>query len=123
MYGIREKRVNGEAGEVSGETLNVWIERLWKLTKDYDPVDIWKMDKTGRFFKALPEKCLVEKMSQARGGKKSKTRLTIAFLGNAAGEKVSEPVFIWRSAKPRCFKNLFSPKRPYDVHYYSSKKS
>ena len=80
-YGIREKRVNGEAGEVSGETVNLWIERLWeltllapisqngqthsnnasnclsvfdhfvglalkRLTKDYDPVDIWKIDET-----------------------------------------------------------------------------
>ena len=35
----------------------------------------------------------------------------------------SEPVVIWRSAKPRCFKKLINPKRPYDVHYYSSQKS
>ena len=54
-YGIREKRANGEAGEVSGETVNAWMERLWELTKDYDPVDIWNMDKTGCFFKAVPE--------------------------------------------------------------------
>ena len=55
-YGFREKRVNGEAGEISGETVNAWMERLWELTKDYDPVNISKMDKTGYFFKALPEK-------------------------------------------------------------------
>ena len=54
-YGIREKRVNGEAGEVSGETVNAWMERLWELTKDYDPIDIWDMDETGCFFKAVPE--------------------------------------------------------------------
>ena len=53
------------------------MERLSELTKDYDPVDIWNMDKTGSFFKALLEKGLVEKKSQATGGKKSKTRLTI----------------------------------------------
>ena len=73
------------------------------------------MDETGCFFKALPEK--------ARGGKKSKTRLTIAFFVSAAGEKVIKPIVIWRSAKPRCFKNLINPKRPYNVHYYSSQKS
>ena len=93
------------------------------ITKDYDLVDIWKMNKTGCFFKVLPEKGLAEKMSQARGSKKFKTRLTIAFFGSAAGEKVSEPVVIWRSAEPKCFKNLINPKRPYDVHYYSSQKS
>ena len=32
-YGIREKRVNAEAVEVSGETVNAWMERLWELQK------------------------------------------------------------------------------------------
>ena len=41
-------------------------------------------------FKALPKKAVTEKKSQARGGKKSKTRLTIAFFVNAAGEKAIE---------------------------------
>ena len=81
------------------------------------------MDETGYFFKALPEKGLAEKKSQTRGGKKSKTRPAIAFFVSAAGEKVIEPIVIWRSAKPRCFKKLVKPKRPYDVHYYSSQKS
>ena len=39
-YGTREKRVNGEAGEVSRETVNAWMERLWEVTKDYNLVDI-----------------------------------------------------------------------------------
>ena len=122
-YGIREKRVNGEAGELSGETVNAWMERLWELIKDYDPVDIWNLDETSCFFKVLPEKSLAEKKSQARGGKKSKTRLTITFFVSAAGEKVIEQIVIWSSAEPRCFKNLIIPKRPYDLHYYSSQKS
>ena len=122
-YGIREKIVNGKGGEVSDKTVNAWIERLWELMKDYDPVDIWDMDETGCFFKALPEKGLAEKNSQAKGGKKSKTRLTIAFFASAGGEKIIEPIVIWRSAKPRYFKNFIIPKRPYDVLYYSSRKS
>ena len=122
-YGIRKKRENGKAGEVLKETVNAWMERLCKLTKDYDTINIWNMDETGCFFKALPEKGLAEKKSQARGGKKSKTRLTIALFVSVAGEKVIEPIVIWRSTKPRCFKKLINPKRPYDVHYYSSQKS
>ena len=58
------------------------------------------MDGTGCFFKALPEKGLAVKKSQARGGKKSKTRLTIAFFVNAAGVKVIQPLVVWRSKKP-----------------------
>ena len=122
-YGIREKRENGKAGELSKETVNAWTERLWELTKDYDIINILNMDQTGCFFKALPEKGLVEKKRQGRGGKKSDTRLTIAFLVSPAGKKVTVPNVIWRSAKARCFKNLISAKRLYDVHYYSSQKS
>ena len=59
-----------------------------------EPADIWNMVKTGCFFKALPEKDLAEKKSEARRGKKSKTRLTIAFFVNAAGEKVIELLII-----------------------------
>ena len=98
------------------------MERLWELTKDYDPVDIWNMEETGYFFKALPEKGLAEKKSQALGDKKSKMRLAIAFLVSTVGDKVIEPIVIWGSAKPRCFKNLIKPEGTYDVHYYSSQK-
>ena len=75
----------------------------------------------GLLFQGTP--CLPEKKSQATGGKKSKTILTIASFVSAAGEKVIEPIIIWRSPKLGCFKNLIKPKRPYDVHYYSTKKS
>ena len=54
------------------------------------------MDQSGCFFKALPDKVLIDKEKQAKGGKKSK-RLTVAFLVNAAGEKVDQPIVIWKS--------------------------
>ena len=52
------------------------------------------MDETDCFFKALPEKGLAEKKSQARGGKISKTRQAIAFFVSVALEKVIEPIVI-----------------------------
>ena len=88
------------------------MERLVELTGGYKLADIWNMDETGCFFKALPEKDLAEKKSQARGRKKSKTRLTIAFFMSTAGEKAIEPLVVWRSKKPRCFKNIKSLLRP-----------
>ena len=54
LYGIREKIVNGEAGEVSEETVNVLMERLGELTKDYDPVDIWDHGRDGLLFQSTP---------------------------------------------------------------------
>ena len=52
------------------------------------------MDESGCFFKALPDKGLVEKGKQAKGGKKLKQQLTVAFFVNAAGEKVYQPIVI-----------------------------
>ena len=81
------------------------------------------MDESGCFFKALPDKGLVEKGKEAKDGKKSKQRFTVAFFVNAAGEKIDEPVVIWKSKKPRCFKRLSDKSRPADVHYISNPKS
>ena len=50
------------------------------------------MDESGCFLKVLHGKGLVEKGKEAKGGKKSKQRFTIAFFINAAGEKITEPV-------------------------------
>ena len=70
------------------------------------------MGESGCFCKALPDKGLVEKDQEAKGGKKSKERFNIAFFVNAVGEKIDEPVVIWKSKKPRCFKRLSDKLRP-----------
>ena len=70
------------------------------------------------FFSALPEKGLVEKGKHAKGDKKSKQRLTVAFFVNAAGEKVDQPILIWKSKLSRCVKKLQDPPRPANVHYF-----
>ena len=64
------------------------------------------MDELGLFFKAFPEKDLVEKLRRCKEGKKSKERLTAAFFVAADGSNISEPVVIWKSKSPRCFKNI-----------------
>ena len=45
------------------------------------------MDEFGYFFKALPDKGLVEKRKEVKRGKKSKQRLTVAVIVNTAGGK------------------------------------
>ena len=122
-YAVKEKRIVGEGGEVSTETVSSWIERLKEMTEGYSPENIWNMDETGCFFKALPDSGLIQKGTSAKGGKKSKQRFTVAFFVNAAGEKEDEPIVIWKSKKPRCFKGLKNPSRPANVHYFSNKKS
>ena len=66
--------------------------------------DIWNLDETDFFWKALSDKSLSRKGERSKGGTKSKQRLT-AFIVNAAAEK-EEPVIVGKSALPRYFKNL-----------------
>ena len=81
------------------------------------------MDELGLLFKALPEKGLFEKSRRCKWGKKSKKRLITAFFVAANGSKISEPVIIWNSKSPRCFKNIQDKTRPSVVHYFSNEKA
>ena len=81
---------------------------------------IGKHLESGCFFKALLDKGLVEKGEQAKGGEKLKQRLTAAFFVNAPGEKVDQPIVIWKSKLPRCFKKLQDPSRPANSRFFES---
>ena len=70
----RKQRLCGEADEVSTTTVQAWIERLPELCQDYEPRNILNLEELGLFFKAFPEKGLMEKGKKTKGGKKSKQR-------------------------------------------------
>ena len=122
-YAIKEKRIVGAGGDVPEETVSSWIERLQELREGYSLENIWNTNESGCFFKALPDAGLVQKRKQAKGGKKSKQRFPIAFFISGAGQKIDEPIFIWKSKFPRCFNGLRDPSRPGNVHYFSNSKS
>ena len=48
---VRERKVNGEAGEVAEYTVSAWTEILVELTRGYEFADIWNMDETGCFLR------------------------------------------------------------------------
>ena len=60
-YGVKEKRLPGEADEIPTTTVEEWIELLPELCHGYEPQNILNLDELGLFFKALLEKGLVEK--------------------------------------------------------------
>lgn len=70
--------------------------------------------------KALPEHGFANKGASCHGSKKSKERMTVAFLVNAAGGKETTTV-AWKSAKPRCFKSIDINNLP--VSYFSQPKA
>ena len=98
-YGIRERQISGESLDVSEVTVGSWIERLRELCKGYHLKDIWNMDESGCFFKALPSKGLAHKGKKCKGRKKSKQRMAVASFVSADGGKVGKPIVIWKSKK------------------------
>ncbi|GBO11952.1 Tigger transposable element-derived protein 6 [Araneus ventricosus] len=92
-----------EAADVDPSLGEDWQERFPLLLAGYDDEDIFNMDETALFFRALPNKSMIQKSEEARGGKIPKGRLTISFCVSAVGEK-EKPLVIWRCQRPRCFK-------------------
>ena len=45
---------------MSGKTVESWKERLHEIVEGYKAEDIWNMDESGCFWKALPEKGLAQ---------------------------------------------------------------
>lgn len=91
-----------------------------EILEGYDKEDVYNLDETGCFWRALPTSGFGEKGKKCKGGKKSKLKFTIAFLVNAAGEKET-PIVIWKSERPRCFKRFDINSLP--VKYYHQKKA
>lgn len=75
-YNIKWLKINGESGDVQGETISSWKECLPEIIQGYDRDNIWNMNETGVFWKALPDRGFGQKGQQCKGGKKSKQRIT-----------------------------------------------
>lgn len=119
-FNIKSVAICGESGDVRGDTVESWRERLPEILRGYRKEDIYNLDETGCFWRALPEKGFGEKGKKCKGGKKSKHRVTVAFLVNAAGDK-EDPIVIWKSENPRCFRGLQKSSLP--VKYFHQKKA
>ena len=57
-YNIRQVAVCGESGDVYGETIDSWKERLPEILSGYSKENIWNMDETAVFWKAIPDRGL-----------------------------------------------------------------
>ena len=108
----------GQSGDVRGDTVTSWKERLPEILRGYDKRDVFNIDKTGCFWRALPDRGFGQKRKKCKGGKWSKCRFTIAFLVNADGEKETL-IVIWTSESPRCFRGFNISCLP--VKYYHQK--
>lgn len=78
-FNIKQLKICGESADVDGATVDSWKERLPEIVADYEKENIWNMDETGLFWRALPDKGF--------GQKKMQQRLTVALFVNANGKK------------------------------------
>ncbi|GBM94269.1 Tigger transposable element-derived protein 6 [Araneus ventricosus] len=109
-----------EVAHVDPSLCEDWQERLPLLLAGYDDEDIFNMDETALFLRALTNKSMIQKSEEARGGKIPQERLTISFCVRAAGEK-EKPLVIWRCQRPRCFKG--KDLNRFGVSWYTNKKA
>uniref|UniRef100_H3A4H9 HTH CENPB-type domain-containing protein n=1 Tax=Latimeria chalumnae TaxID=7897 RepID=H3A4H9_LATCH len=101
----------GESASVPESMTENWNTCLPELIKNYLPEDIWNMDETGLFFRALPDKTLVVKAEDCKRGKHSKEHLTVVICANIEGT-FTKPWVIGKAQRPRCFRNLDLTKLP-----------
>ena len=62
--------ISEESGDVQGETVDSWKERIPEIVQGYQKEVIWNLDETGVFWKALPDHGFGQKGRQCKGGKK-----------------------------------------------------
>jgi hypothetical protein len=103
---IKKYRRSGEAGEVDIEVSHERHEHsgeLCDIIKSYSPKDLYNMDETGLFWKALPDTTLVERQA---GRKKDNAHISLAICSNASGDDRLPLWIIGKAASPRCFKGI-----------------
>ena len=113
-YNIKRLKVCGESGDVSGEMVESWKERLPEIVSKYSKENIWNVDESGVFWQALPDNGFGRKGKACHGGKKSKMRVTVAFFVSAAGKKEIKPIVIWKSENPRLACYLLQSEKSLD---------
>ena len=100
------------------------MERIRKLCKGYDQKDIWNMDESGYFFKALPSKGLAQKgKKKNQGRKKIEAKDHCCIFCQCRWSKSGKPIVIWQSKKPRYFKSASAPDTLAEVSYFDDPKS
>ena len=67
-YNIKQVVISGESGDVNGDTVLSWKERLPEIVAGYAPRDVWNIDETGCLWRAL-----ARKVSSVRVGRNQNT--------------------------------------------------
>ncbi|EFX68993.1 hypothetical protein DAPPUDRAFT_114086 [Daphnia pulex] len=117
-------RLFGEAGDVNIEEMEPLIQAIREKLQRFNALNIFNMDETGLFFRALPTRTYVcreeGQRKTVRGTKalRAKDRLTLVLCVNATGTCKIDPLLVGSAKKPHCFRDQESP-----VPYVNQKKT
>ena len=67
---VKRVKICGESGDVRGDTVTSWKERLPEILRGYDKPDIFNLDETSCLWRARPDRGFSQKGKQ--GKKKNK---------------------------------------------------
>ena len=94
---VRRVAICGDSGDVSGVMVSSWKERLPKIVRGYDKKNIYNLDETGCFWRALPERGFVEKGKRCNGGKKKQAKAYNCIFGECKwGKGAAYRYLEWR---------------------------
>ena len=90
------------------------------LLLDYDAENIFNLDELALFWKALPDRTLMVRKGE-KGGKRSKSRITVVLITNMSGTEKLTPILIGKAKCPRCWTPSRVKQLP--VKYMDTKKA
>ncbi|XP_066436400.1 tigger transposable element-derived protein 6-like [Eleutherodactylus coqui] len=91
--------ISGASVEMRDDDDSALKDRLQVIVMGYTDSDIYTMDETGLFFKAIPDKTLTAKSAQCMDGSWAEQRLTVALCANLCGDK-EQPLVVHSSNLP-----------------------
>ncbi|GFW22895.1 tigger transposable element-derived protein 1 [Trichonephila clavipes] len=113
-YLIQEKALQfyksmkqGECATAHEGAAKIFPEELAKIIEDgdYSADQVFNADETGLYWKKLPNRTYIAKDEKtASGHKASKDRVTLLLCSNASGDRMSKPLLINKSLRPRALK-------------------
>jgi hypothetical protein len=86
-HNIAAKNLCGERADMDGSVAEDFKATVPGLIEQSDDNDIFNLDKTGLFWKAIPTRGLVTKGEEAKGGNLAKERITVMLTVSKKGDK------------------------------------
>jgi len=105
--GIKHVVMHGESASADKEEAEKFCRKFQEFIKkeEYRPEQIFSCDKTGLFWKRMPNRTYITKdEKRLPEHKHMKDRLTLLLGANASGDMKLKPLLVYHSENPRAFK-------------------